>query len=241
MILVPAALAAALVVSPGCDVSDATLDWGVKESFRAYIDGSIANGEWTTTGDVSYATPEFTWTGGTGRYDPRTGEGSIAFSGSVRFVGHDGVLDTTISDPVVRFEGDSGVLLLDVSGPTMDGGEVDVTGVEFVALSALEIGGEDAIVTVDAQSVLTEDGAAAFPNYAAGEPFDPVTVELTVGDTCAGQVPAMTDAPGADDGDDEPAAQQDSGWGWWALGGAALALLLTASIGWIVRRRNARA
>ena len=87
------------MVEPGCVVTDATLTWGFKESFRAYIDGDIANGEWTTSGGATYETPEFTWSDGQGHYDPETGDGYVDFAGSVRFTGHDGLLDTTIADP----------------------------------------------------------------------------------------------------------------------------------------------
>src|SRR5690606_8583207 len=86
---------------PACDVADAELRWGFKESFRAYIDGSIANGEWSTADGAEYATPEFIWRGGSGEIP-----GDVAFRGSVRFTGHGGILDTTIADPVVRFGGD---------------------------------------------------------------------------------------------------------------------------------------
>ena len=34
--------------SSTCQVANARLDWGVKESFRSYSSGSIANGEWVT-------------------------------------------------------------------------------------------------------------------------------------------------------------------------------------------------
>lgn len=34
-------------------IESGTLDWGVKQSFRNYISGRIANGQWTTTGVVT--------------------------------------------------------------------------------------------------------------------------------------------------------------------------------------------
>ena len=40
--------------APGCDVVSASLEWGFKESFRGYIDGSIANGEWTVAEGAAY-------------------------------------------------------------------------------------------------------------------------------------------------------------------------------------------
>jgi len=199
VLIVPALFAAALVIAPGCDITDATLSWGFKESFRSYIDSDIANGEWTTANGATYETPAFSWSGGTGRYDPETGQGYIDFTGSVRFVGHEGLLDTTIENPSVLLQGGSGQVLLDVTGVTMDGDMVDTDDVPFVSLPAVEVVGGDAVRTVDADTALTADGAIAFPNYPAGEAFDPVAVSLTVGKQCAA---GYTDGDPVDSGDD---------------------------------------
>jgi hypothetical protein len=215
--LVPVLLAAALVAVPvpvqpaapaapaapdmapiECEITDASLTWGFKESFRAYIDGDIANGEWTTDGDVGYETPEFTWSGGTGTYTPIYDSIDIAFSGSVRFTGHDGLLDTTIADPVIRFADGAGAVLLDVSGATMDGTPTDLQDVRFVDVPSFEVVGDDAVRSVDADTALTVDGATAFPNYEAGTAFDPVSISMTVGKECP--TAAMIDDAG-DSGD----------------------------------------
>lgn len=228
MILVPAVMAAALAVAPGCTVSDATLDWGFKESFRAYLDSEIANGGWTTADDATYETPDFQWTGGTGRYNPEDGTGYLEFTGSVHFTGHDGLLDTTIKDPFIRFDGDSAVLLLDVSGPTMDGTPFSRDDVEFVALPSVEVAGGDAVRTVDATTELTEDGAVAFPNYAAGEAFDPVAISMTVGKVCATYT-----------GKDDTSVEGDPALIGWLVGGAAFALAIIAGVFAVTRRRRA--
>jgi hypothetical protein len=235
----PFVLAVALAVTPitgvpavaavECEVTDATLTWGFKDSFRAYIDGDIANGEWTTSGDASYETPVFTWSGGTGQYVPLLGTGTVSFSGSVRFTGHDGVLDTTIADPVFRLAGDSAVLSLDVSGPTMDGDQIDQQDVAFVEAPTAEVVGGDAVRTVEVATVLTEDGAIAFPNYEAGEAFDPVLLSMTVGKTR----PNVVAGDLADEHDD----------GWPALmgplaGGIVFVLVTIAGIFFATRRRR---
>jgi len=190
--------------APGCDIRDATLTWGFKESFRAYIDGDIANGEWTTSDGATYETPEFSWSGGTGRYNSDTGSGFVQFSGSVRFTGHDGLLDTTFSNPVVTLSADAGTLILDVVGPSMDGAQVDAEDVPFVELLDLELAGEDALVTVDAGTVLTEDGEAAFPDYQAGTEFDPVALNMPTSGECAAGLDGG-DAGPADGGAIDPA------------------------------------
>ncbi|MFI5505039.1 HtaA domain-containing protein [Corynebacterium kutscheri] len=37
---------------PGLEITGGTLKWGIKQSFRQYIKGPIAKGDWTTSGDV---------------------------------------------------------------------------------------------------------------------------------------------------------------------------------------------
>lgn len=226
-LLAPGAMPAAAEVAAGCEVTDATLTWGFKESFRAYIDGAIANGEWTTADGATYATPDFGWSGGTGRYDPETGTGFIGFTGSVRFTGHGGILDTTIADPGIRFDGASAVLLLDVSGVTMEGDPTDVTGVEFVSLPVLHVAGDDAVRTVDAATTLTEDGATAFPNYAPGEAFDPLTLSMNVGKQCP-TAPREVDTPG----------ERPSGWPVVAALVAVLVIAAALAAVFVLTRRR---
>lgn len=185
--LVPATPAAAANgADDGCTVSDAALVWGFKESFRAYIDGAIANGEWTTGGDASYDTPLFTWRRGTGDADAG-GDVTVRFSGSVRFTGHGGVLDTTIENPRVVIGGDRGVLLLDVHGTTQAGDAVDAAGVEFAELdlAAAERSRDGRQRTLaDIPAVLTTAGADAFGTYSAGAALDPITLTATADGEC---------------------------------------------------------
>jgi hypothetical protein len=190
--LMPASPAAAQ--APGCDVAAATLTWGFKESFRAYIDGSIANGEWTVADGATYDTPTFGFPDGTGLLTGRPLEGQVDFPGSVRFTGHGGILDTTIANPVLVFDGDdTAVLLLDVSGPTMEGDQVSVAATPFltVDLTGQDLAvAPDGTITIDeAPTTLTADGEAAFPNYPAGTEFDPISATIPVGDC------AFTDPP----------------------------------------------
>jgi hypothetical protein len=235
--LIPAGQATAQpqMAEPGCVVTDATLTWGFKESFRAYIDGDIANGEWTTSGAVTYETPEFTWAAGQGRYDPETGEGYVDFEGSVRFTGHDGLLDTTFSDPSLNLTDGGPVLILDVAGPSMEGEQIDAPRVEFVELPGLDVMGEGASVTLEGDTVLTADGEAAFPDYQAGTSFDPVTITLQL-DMCS--------PPGGYSGVDD--ISPPPGPPAWVVAGAILGplLLIAAIIGAVLlatRRRRAGA
>lgn len=193
-----------------CAVTDARLVWGFKETFRAYIDGSIANGEWTTGGDASYATPDFTWSGGSGeRADADALE--VAFSGWVRFVGHGGVLDTTVENPRVVIDGDRAVLLVDIHGTTQSGEAVDETAVEFATLdpaAATHTREGDVVTIAGIPAVLTAAGSAAFGTYPAGETLDPLTLVATVDGACADE-PATPAAPS-----DEQLDTSEAGEGW---------------------------
>src|SRR5699024_12359984 len=61
-----AAIPAVAAPSPvDATVTDASLTWGVKESFRNYVTGPIAGGQVTPIGTTTGTGP-FTWTGGTG-------------------------------------------------------------------------------------------------------------------------------------------------------------------------------
>jgi large repetitive protein len=230
--LVPAAPAVAQ--APGCEVGAGSLTWGFKESFRAYIDGSIANGEWTVADGATYDTPSFGFTAGDGRLDPRGPLGAVDFPGSVRFTGHDGVLDTTIADPVLQFRGDGkAFLLLDVRGVTMDGDEIAMSVSRFVELdlSGQDLELVDGILTLDeAPATLTADGALAFPNYPEGEAFDPVSATIDVGADCD-----LSGLPIGGDAYDPPPANDLVSV---VVGGAVIALLAVILLVFARRRRR---
>ncbi|MFT4030496.1 MAG: HtaA domain-containing protein [Protaetiibacter sp.] len=224
-----------------CTVSDASLAWGFKESFRAYIDGSIANGEWTTDGEVSYATPVFTWAGGTGGAG-EDGALDVQFSGSVRFTGHGGVLDTTIANPRVVVDGDRAVLLLDVTGTTQEGDAVSAAAVEFAELGLADVTSSvdgDVVSWTEVPAALTEAGASAFGTYPAGEALDPITLTATVSGDCTTGTESPVAAPSDDGLDTAPTA--DAGWPGWATL-LIIALLVVAIVAAVVvllvRRRR---
>ena len=230
--------AATTTAAVGCVVDDATLTWGFKESFRAYISGAIANGEWTVADGATYAVPDFGWSAGAGGYDSETGEGSLAFAGSVAFTGHAGVLNTIVSNPQVRFvDATTGVLLLDVSGTTQDGAAVDTKAVEFadLDLTGVVANDEGSVTVTAAPATLTAAGSAAFGTYPAGEALDPVTLAFSTAPDCGVVEPTPISATE----DDEVVAvstTNDLTWIIWA----ALALLVIAAVVTVivVRRRK---
>ena len=221
----------------GCDVTGGDITWGFKESFRSYISGSIANGEWTVADGATYETPNFGFTGATGAYDPEAASGQIDFAGSITFTGHGGVLNTTVANPSVRFDdADTAYLLLDVSGTTQEGQPVSSEAVEFVRLdlsAATVATADDGTVTITgAPAELTANGAASFGTYETGEAFDPVTVSFATEDCAPAALPMDEDVQ------TEPtAATSDLGWLLWLILGLVLLAAIVAVVV-IVRRRG---
>ncbi|MEV8253330.1 HtaA domain-containing protein [Rhodoglobus sp. NPDC076762] len=167
-----------------CDVTDAAITWGVKESLRSYISGTIANGEWAVSDGATYETPNFGWTAGTGQLD--AGEGAIAFDGALRFMGHDGILDTTLSGLEIVFDASkTATVIFDVSGTTQEGVPVDAQNVEFATIDVSGITVDDGTVLLTAAPVvLTEAGSEAFGTYPADAEFDPITVSFSATPEC---------------------------------------------------------
>ncbi|MDQ1130895.1 hypothetical protein QE381_003023 [Microbacterium sp. SORGH_AS 888] len=223
----------------GCTVTDASIDWGFKESFRSYISGSIAHGEWTVSDGAAYKTPVFQWRGGSGTVDAAAMSGQVDFTGTVTFTGHDGLLHTTVGNPRIRLvDAEHAQLLMDVSGLTMDdalAGRTDkvvtVTAVPFVALdlSQGQVTREgDTITAKGVPTTITPDGFAAFPNYPVGTAFDPIDFTITVSD-CAALALPEEDATATREAA-APAGSALPWWGWVLIAGGALALAAVASL-----------
>jgi hypothetical protein len=167
-------------------VSSGVLEWGVKESFRSYISGPIARGEWTLVRATETSSGAFRWTKSFGDYDLGTASGTVGFVGSVRFIGHEGALDLTLSRPRVRFASGGASLVVDVRGKALDGGDVfEQASVEFAALDLASTTCQTSSRSVTCTGVpatLTSAGAAGFGGfYEAGASLDPVSVSFAVG------------------------------------------------------------
>lgn len=160
-------------------IKSANLGWGVRDSFRNYVRGGIANGSWELNG-TSYSSDAFNWSNGTGTF--KGGKGSISFSGSVRFTGHHGVLDTTIANPRLEIDGNSGTLYAtvtsnDPSGKATNYGEVALLKVDLSGLQS----SADAVSINGAATTLTAEGAKAFAGfYDAGKDMAPLSFSAAI-------------------------------------------------------------
>jgi len=206
-----------------CAIEGARVEWGFKESFRSYLSGAIALGSWETSGEVDYQTPVFILEGGSGAVAPDRSRGDVAFAGSLRFVGHGGVLDTTLGDPRLVLVGPrEAALYLDVSGETMAGEAIAREGVDFA-----RVAWDSADESLDAprgawalrgaRVTLTEQGSAAFGTYLPGEALDPMDISLRVQPGCL--------------------ENQEVRW-WWVPGGAVVLAAVGAALWGLSRRGN---
>ncbi len=170
-----------------CTVTSWEAQWGVKESFRAYLSGAIAGGQWTTQGDVDYDTPLFSFQATTGSVSADLSEGELFSTGSMSFIGHDGLLDQTLSEPRLLVGPDQWLLVFDVTGDTQEGVSVDAVDVGFVTIdvSHARVDPEGGVWELTAgETVLTQAGADAFGTYPAGEIFDPIDITMTTQPGC---------------------------------------------------------
>lgn len=169
-------------------------EWGLRQSFRSYIKTGPAHGSWEL---LDGATGEFNFPVDDGQSITADTPGTITFKGGVHFTGHDGQLDITIANPVVKFTGpDTADLLLNVKSKAMGAADVtDYGQVEFAKLSNITIQHDgDKKLTVKAPKVtLTAKGAQGFANfYKEGTELDAFNFEVN---ETAAPTPEPTPSP----------------------------------------------
>lgn len=195
-VLVAAAVALATLglVAPPSASADASgaviggyLYWGIKASFRSYITGQIANGSITPAdgaSDNSNGTYRFPATGGS--HDHASGTTATTHMGSLRFVGHGGALDLTLSDLRIEATGSTGVLRAAVVAKNQGTGNFHTyTDIE---LALLDLSSVTPVATTGGWSwtvmpaSLTSAGSTAFGGfYPPGTAMDPVSFALDLG------------------------------------------------------------
>ncbi|GAA1677290.1 HtaA domain-containing protein [Glycomyces endophyticus] len=152
------------------ELSGGRLDWGVKESFRSYITGPIAQGEVQTGDGASTVDGDYRFHSASGTYED--GTAVVDYQGWVYFWGHDGELDLTFANPSVEYSGSSGTLYVYVNGSRTD----------MASLSGASLEASGGTVSVSgAAATLTTNGAAAFAGYyEPGQELDAVSFSADV-------------------------------------------------------------
>ncbi|WP_436794259.1 HtaA domain-containing protein [Actinospongicola halichondriae] len=168
---------------------DGALDWGVKASFRNYIENGPA------AGTVETVDPAERNEDGTFRFELDAGLDFVdvddvfaPFAGGVHFSGHAGSLDLVITEPRVDVDGTTGTLVVDAVSKELESPESQTF--DDVVLATLDLrdvtptADDDRVRYADIPATLTEDGADAFGGfYEAGEALDPVTFVITADST----------------------------------------------------------
>ena len=183
----------ALADDAALPITDGTLDWGIKESFRSYVTGPIGNGRIDTTDGALATDTGFRFGDGTGEYDTGSHDISTAFAGTVRFLAHpdgdDWALDLTVTDLRVTTDlaDGTGSIIADVTSKDLaTGAPVDYDDVTLAELDLSDVTpqpGDDGTTLADIPASLTAEGAEAFAGfYGAGTELDPATVTVATGD-----------------------------------------------------------
>ncbi|MEU9637724.1 HtaA domain-containing protein [Streptomyces tendae] len=169
----------------GGAIQDGAVDWGVRRTFREYVTGDIADGEWALTAGAQDGGALFRFPGGRGTYED--GDLTAAFEGTVRFTGAHG-LDLSLGNVRAVVEDGKGTLYADVTSPDVK--EKKVPLVTFTAGEPKPAGG--LVKVTEAPAELTARGAKAFGGmYQAGTAMDPVSLAVAL--TADAELPALPD------------------------------------------------
>ncbi|MFF2078638.1 HtaA domain-containing protein [Kitasatospora sp. NPDC058162] len=166
--------------APGSVTYDTgALDWGVKASFRSYIEGQASQGAAVelTGGATRNADGTFRFGLAKATYDLGTHALSSTFTGGVHFTAHHGALDVALSDLRITTSGTTGTLTADTASKESVGA-TEITRRDDVPLVTFAVG-RDTTTGVPTAAKLTEQGARAFAGfYQAGADMDPLSLLL---------------------------------------------------------------
>jgi hypothetical protein len=229
-------------------ITAAAVDWGIRRTFREFVTGDIAEGDWQLTGGALDGGALFRFPDGHGDYDPETHAVRASFAGSLHFTGND--LDLRFSAVTVQVAEGIGTLAADVTA-----GDVTEEAQPLVTFEVPEeLAPADGLLLVsEAPATLTEAGAAAFGGlYAPGTAMDPVSLAVALDERA--ELPALPDlgsepppeetrpeptGPEPEPTDTEPAAApSDSSSALPLLVTGLAALLVVAAAGYLVLRRT---
>ena len=151
-----------------------TLTWGVKQSFRHYVQ-SMGGVTEARGGAVRTADGEFTFAiaagGGLSLDAAGKPQGQANFLGEVRFVAHGGMLSVFFADPALEFGPTSATLTVaDTEARTL---RIEIAKLD---LTAITTGADGELVIPTALSLY--GGQLLGDHYPPGTPVDPVRLKL---------------------------------------------------------------
>ncbi|MFD0553093.1 HtaA domain-containing protein [Streptomyces rectiviolaceus] len=228
----------------------------MRRTFREYVTGSIAKGEWKLLAGAQDGGALFRFPQGEGTYDEKKQTLDADFAGAVRFTGEHG-LDLALSKVAVEVKDGQGTLLADVDSKGSKGSKGDkgvtLKKAPLITFAAKELKPKDGLVSLtEAPSKLTADGAKAFGGmYKAGSAMDPLSLAVAL--DADAKLPALPDlgssasptpqAKKAEPKTENAADSSDSSSPAVPIGiGASVAVLLAATVTFaVVRKKRAAA
>ncbi|MFD7895480.1 HtaA domain-containing protein [Streptomyces sp. NPDC059743] len=173
----------------------AAVDWGVRRTYREYVTGPVAKGEWTLSDGAQDGGALFRFPRGTGSYDAGKGTLDAHFAGTVRFTGTGtgaGTgLDLTLTEVAVRVKDGKGTLFADVTDAAE--GSPPRKAVPLITFPAEDFTPKKSLASLtEVPATLTAPGAETFGSlYKAGTAMDPVSLAVAVDDKA--RLPALPD------------------------------------------------
>lgn len=194
----PAPAAATPQPQECAEANSVTAGWGIKQSFRRYLTGPIANGKWELSG-VGFSGepggPDSTFDFTAPQGATPTGDGAtIPLRGEITFTGHLGLLKIHLSNMSIQVHGNQASFVADFESNTVSSFNkgATVTGQETgtqaaIATFTLDAPYTSGPATLSGPGVITAEGNRAFGgNYGEGNnQADPL--HLVIGGNCASQ------------------------------------------------------
>jgi hypothetical protein len=153
------------------------LRWGIKSSFLDYL-RNMPGSQSSVTGANFTSKKRFHFPLAESEYDPVSGQGTIKFSGDVRFAGHFGMLLVVFIEPWVTMTPSGGLLSFADPDYYPDSTRrlpmLDLTETEWVE-------GDGIRHWPSVAGALRPEALEFFNNvYPVGQPFDPLDIRIRV-------------------------------------------------------------
>jgi len=192
-------------------LQDVTVNWGLKKSFRSYINGPFSQGSQELTGVTTNEDGSYHFTSAEGTV--ANGEYSVTFTGSsIHYTAHHGLLEVIISDLSVTIKDGVGTVRANVQSRPYNGNTTpnDLVETKNMTLgtfnaSGLKVEGNTiTLPSVDEENgtrvKLSEEATGAFAGfYKAGQELDALGFSATI---VAKEAPAPSPEPST-----EPSAE----------------------------------
>jgi len=169
------------MTAPAHAADSGSLTWGFKSSWRMYVT-TIAAGSITASGGATVSSGEYVFPQASTTQTSPTGTGVTKYTGSVNWKSTAHGFDITMTDPWLEVasstEATLTAVLTDNAGNSR--GRIDMATVTLND-PAVE---SDSLTWTDRPTVITEEAAETFTNYAnaAGDPLDAVVFKPGIGD-----------------------------------------------------------